>query len=292
MKLLDLPDLIATDLIQCKDLYIFVAEHNKDSAICPQCGAATQKVHDSRWQNIKDIPIRGKEVIIRLEKKRYRCSECGKRGFSEQYESIEPYARKTKRYDKHLVDQAVNRDYSSISRENGLSYTSVKNAVRNCVDPVIEKRIEQNISKLETISIDEFAVVKHHKYAVVISDPVNKEIVDILHSRKKKDLIEYFMSWSDQQRAKVKCFSMDMWGPYKSVAKAVFPDAKRTIKRWKQKIINYFKTGITNGFAEGINNKIKLIKRIGYGVPNIHCQNSGPKKVREQRSSTGFLLCL
>lgn len=382
MKLLNLPDLIVTDLIQREDLYVFIAEHKEDSAICPKCGASTQKVHDSRWQNIKDIPIRGKEVIIRLEKKRYRCLECGKRGFSEQYKSIEPYARKTKRYDKHLVDQAVNRDYSSISRENGLSYTSVKNAVRKCVDPIIQKRIKQNISKLEAISIDEFAVVKHHKYAVVISDPVNKEIVDILHSRKKKDLIEYFMSWSEKQRAKVKCFSMDMWGPYKSVAKEVFPDvkivvdkfhlvakmnealdeirkkvqnkvdgatrkkfymsrkllkkrgedlkdkghqklielfkispalekawelkeefrdllqmndvteakkalqswyqrvsdfklnpfydAKRTIKRWEQKIINYFKTGITNGFAEGINNKIKLIKRIGYGVPNIH----------------------
>jgi len=37
-------------------------------------------------------------------------------------------------------------------------------------------------------------------------------------------------------------------------------DAKRTIKRWEQKIINYFKTGITNGFAEGINNKNQIDK--------------------------------
>ncbi|WP_089862767.1 transposase [Halanaerobium salsuginis] len=28
-------------------------------------------------------------------------------------------------------------------------------------------------------------------------------------------------------------------------------------------MINYFKTRITNGFAEGLNNKIKLTKRIG-----------------------------
>ncbi|WP_372494175.1 transposase [Fuchsiella alkaliacetigena] len=26
---------------------------------------------------------------------------------------------------------------------------------------------------------------------------------------------------------------------------------------------------MSNGFAEGINNKIKLIKRIGYGVTNL-----------------------
>ena len=41
------------------------------------------------------------------------------------------------------------------------------------------------------------------------------------------------------------------------------------IKRWELHILNCFKSKITNGFAEGINNKIKLIKRIGYGVPNL-----------------------
>ncbi|WP_373680903.1 transposase [Halanaerobium congolense] len=33
--------------------------------------------------------------------------------------------------------------------------------------------------------------------------------------------------------------------------------------------MNYFKTRITNGFTEGLNNKIKLIKRIGCGVPKV-----------------------
>ncbi len=48
-----------------------------------------------------------------------------------------------------------------------------------------------------------------------------------------------------------------------------FMKVKQTIKRWESNILNYFKTKVTNGFAEGINNKIKLIKRIGYGVPNL-----------------------
>jgi len=124
-------------------------------------------------------------VIIRFIKKRYRCSSCGKRGFSQQCESIESYVRKTKRYDKYLANQAVNRDYSSVCKENDLSCTAIKNAVINRFDPIIQERIKENINQLDTVSIDEFAVVKHHKYAVVISDPVNNEIVDILHSCKK-----------------------------------------------------------------------------------------------------------
>ena len=40
--------------------------------------------------------------------------------------------------------------------------------------------------------------------------------------------------------------------------------AKR-IKRWSAGILSYFDHRITNGVAEGINNKIKVLKRRSYG---------------------------
>ena len=43
-----------------------------------------------------------------------------------------------------------------------------------------------------------------------------------------------------------------------------------TVKRWENKILNYFDSKITNGFIEGLNNKIKVIKRNGYGIPNFY----------------------
>lgn len=42
----------------------------------------------------------------------------------------------------------------------------------------------------------------------------------------------------------------------------------RTIKRWLQEIINFFKLNITNAFTEGKNNKAKLFKRMAYGYRN------------------------
>ncbi|MCK8823572.1 ISL3 family transposase, partial [Fuchsiella alkaliacetigena] len=48
-----------------------------------------------------------------------------------------------------------------------------------------------------------------------------------------------------------------------------FLKAKETVENWEDKLLNFFETKISNGFAEGINNKIKLIKRIGYGVTNL-----------------------
>ncbi len=40
---------------------------------------------------------------------------------------------------------------------------------------------------------------------------------------------------------------------------------RQTLLRWRSEILNYFRTGLTNGRVEGFNGKAKLIKRKGYG---------------------------
>ena len=42
----------------------------------------------------------------------------------------------------------------------------------------------------------------------------------------------------------------------------------RTLKQWRTEILNYFDGRHTNGFAEGVTNKIKVMKRRGYGYQN------------------------
>ncbi len=44
-----------------------------------------------------------------------------------------------------------------------------------------------------------------------------------------------------------------------------FPHSSATIIRWLGEIIGYFKNRTTQGIVEGINNKLKLIKRKAYG---------------------------
>ena len=42
-----------------------------------------------------------------------------------------------------------------------------------------------------------------------------------------------------------------------------------TFNNWFEQILNYFIEGWTNAFAEGVNNKIKLIKRKAFGYTNF-----------------------
>ena len=44
----------------------------------------------------------------------------------------------------------------------------------------------------------------------------------------------------------------------------------KTLRNWWQQILNYFVGRHTNGFAEGVNLKIKMLNRRGYGYRNFN----------------------
>ena len=45
-----------------------------------------------------------------------------------------------------------------------------------------------------------------------------------------------------------------------------FENCARTFRNWSKEILNAFKYGYTNGPTEGYNNKIKVLKRVSYGI--------------------------
>ena len=53
-------------------------------------------------------------------------------------------------------------------------------------------------------------------------------------------------------------------------AEKYYPQSVKTIKRWFVEIVGYFENKTTSGVVEGINNKLKLIKRCGYGFNNFN----------------------
>ncbi len=48
-----------------------------------------------------------------------------------------------------------------------------------------------------------------------------------------------------------------------------FIQAENTIRNWEEYILNSFKVDYTNGYTEGVNNKIKVLKRIAFGYRNF-----------------------
>jgi transposase len=52
-------------------------------------------------------------------------------------------------------------------------------------------------------------------------------------------------------------------------AQTTFQASTGTMVRWFGEISNYFESRTTSGAVEGINNRLKLIKRSGYGFKNF-----------------------
>jgi transposase len=53
-------------------------------------------------------------------------------------------------------------------------------------------------------------------------------------------------------------------------AEPYYQKSVKTIKRWLSEIVGYFEARTTTGIVEGINNKLKLLKRSGFGFRNFH----------------------
>lgn len=92
-----------------------------------------------------------------------------------------------------------------------------------------------------------------------------KEVSPILKAMHHfKEKVRKIFNHTDDWYAGV--FKLGMW---LSRAKKYFPHSNNTIIRWFDEIIAYFDHGTTCGAVEGVNNKLKLIKRSGYGFRNF-----------------------
>lgn len=84
----------------------------------------------------------------------------------------------------------------------------------------------------------------------------------IMHELKEeiRDIFEQTDNWLTG------LFKLGIW---LASAKKYFPNSQNTIIRWLDEIIAYFDNRTTSGVVEGINNKLKLIKRSAYGFRNF-----------------------
>jgi transposase len=88
-----------------------------------------------------------------------------------------------------------------------------------------------NMDLPRVLSIDEFrGNAGGEKFQCIVTDPENKKVLDILPNRKTDDLIGYFLKY--ENRRKVQYVVIDMSGPYKSLAKSLFPHAKIIADRY------------------------------------------------------------
>jgi len=190
---------------------------------CPVCGRETDKVHDYRWQSVKDLRVYGKPTLLHIRKRRYVCIHCGKR-FIEDITFLPKYHRVTNRLVAHVISSFSElKSIKDIAKEHNISAPTAARYF---------KLVDYKCKSLpEVLSVDEFrGNAGGEKFQCIITDAKNHRVLDILPNRKQEDMIAYFRAFST--RNSVKYFVMDMRRAYLEIASICFPNAKVIIDKY------------------------------------------------------------
>ena len=155
----------------------------------------------------------------------------------------------------------------------GLNYTTIARACHVSVTTVIRYCSRISISRpkeLPTVlGIDEFRDnATGQKYRVILTDPDSHNVIDVLPKKETNALCRYFASHIFERQGKERItYHLKWW--LKSVKTAQlqeFRNFSTSFVSWKGQITNAFLLPFSNGYTEGCNNKIKVLKRISYGL--------------------------
>lgn len=221
-KLIGLQGIIVKKVFDNVKTKSILIEMQKKPHECPCCGTTTNTIHDYRKQIIKDIPAFGKHVVLILNKRRYACKHCKKR-FFEENKWLPRYHRITNRLAYYILNKLSDvTSFTSVAKEVNLSTSTVIRIFDMVGTP--------SVSMPEVLSIDEFkGNTDGEKYQCIITDPVNKRVLDILPMRYKHTLSDYFRRFD---RSKTTHFVSDMWSTYKDISDTYFKNATFVVDKY------------------------------------------------------------
>ena len=132
----------------------------------------------------------------------------------------------TNRLSAFVIDKLRDeRSFTSVAREVNLSVSTVIRIFDTVSYPTAELP--------QTLSIDEFkGNTWGEKYQCILTDPVNKRVLDILPERYKPYLTSYFKQYPKEIRNRVTYFVSDMWRTYADICGVWFKNATPVIDKY------------------------------------------------------------
>ena len=201
----------------------YVAIELKDNRpFCPFCFQNNIVIKDYYKVKIKNSIIRKHKLYVEIKIKRFKCKCCNKT-FKQKfnfYDDKQSISKTTKHLVQSMLMDRVSMEY--IAKELNINKKTVINILDDLPNP-------NRLPLPSVICLDEFhfsnANSKAGKYPCVISNPFNTELIDIIESRRKAYLLEYFQKISFKERSNVKYYISDMNETYKSIHNIFFKNA-------------------------------------------------------------------
>ena len=209
------------------NLHIYTRTVNK-AARCPECGEESTRVH-SRCprENIRDLPILGKGVLITITARRFFCNndKCRTSVFTEAMpDFIGSRWKWTRRCEELVMAIAMNTSCESAARICALINIPISG------DTVIRMLLRYVVNTEftgDSIGVDDWAIRKGHHYGTLVCDMESHRPIALLPGRDGDSL----RRWLEHNK-QIKTVSRDRCGAYANAIRGILPEAVQIADRF------------------------------------------------------------
>ena len=199
---------------------IHYIQTRKDELCCPECKSRKIIRSGSIYRDIRSVPVGHRETILRMKVQRIECKSCGCIR-QEKIHFVTGKRSYTNKFARYVVDLSRIGTIKDVALFLNISWDTVKD---------IQKRYLQrhygnpDLSKLEYIGIDEFAVRKGHVYKTIVADLLTGQVVYV-GDGKGADALEKFWKKARKAKAAIKAVATDLSAAFISSVRENAPDA-------------------------------------------------------------------
>ena len=272
-KNITFPDLSEEDLlwIQKKSVKakVIPARLTYTPLFCENCGfentGASIVKYGGKTSDIQLNKTNETKTFLRLWKQRFMCRNCQS-----------TFSAKTGLVDSHCfisknVKFSIARD---LQEKSSLTYVAKKNeasptTVARVMDDFYQEFQVDTLHLPEALCFDEFKAVKNvaGKMSFIYMDAQTKKVIDIVANRQLNHLETYFHRFPLEVRKRVKWIVIDMYAPYKSLIKSVFPHAQIIVDRFHivqhiSRAMNQTRIRVMNSFCTKDKEDLKKYRRL------------------------------
>lgn len=221
-----LAPLIVDDVALVADRVVVRARTPSSAAACPDCGAQSSSVHGYHVRTVTDLPLDGRPVVVHVRVRRLICpTPLCRKTFREQVPGVlERYQRRTARLTGQV--RGVVAELAGRAGARLLAKLSIELSRHTAVRVLLGIPLPQRPVPA-VVSVDDFALLRRHRYATVVIDPVSHERIDVLADRKADTLAAWL-----SDHPEVTTVVRDGSTTYAEAARRARPAATQVSDRW------------------------------------------------------------
>lgn len=188
---------------------------------CHACGSACEQVHDMQERWVRDLPVFDADTWLLVHRRRVWCDRCGGPKL-EAVSWLPAYARVTARLAAQVARLCEALPIKCVADYFALNWKTVKQIDKQAL---LKKLGPVDLSDVQVIAMDEFAIQKGHRYATVIVEARTKRVLWVGRGRGREDVRPFFAALGHAGCAKLEAVVMDMSAAYAEEVKAWCPQA-------------------------------------------------------------------